>query len=464
MAPDDVSDNEPSPKEATQDQAASVALAESTPSKKPKLSRTRSITSWVLVVVVSILFPLSVMAVWITNTLTNTDHFVTTMAPIATNPVIINNASTRITNELFSSLDVQKRIEKVLPAKAAPVAAPLTSTLHDFVYKQVHRTLSSPYFAKIWNNGNRRVSSTLVAVMSGQSTKTTRALRNGRAVVINITPIATKAISSLDAKGITFFDPLKQVFNSADKYVSITLLTQQQVHQATGIFNLVKKLKWAVPLITLVLAAAAIGISVRRRKTLLRVALGGSIGIVVFLIALRLVRRSAINTSVKQDLNPQSTAIIFDTLLRYLKDGLWLVLVILLVIAVITWFVGPARYAVALRHQIARAWNWLVANAKKLSSTEPTSGASPATQRVAGWIDEHRSALRLLGAIVAACYVVFNGSLTFWSALITLVLLAVYLGIIQLVVIWAKRIGGGPGTKPDVDSSSSASVGSSQSA
>ncbi len=417
-----------------------------------------------LVVLVSILFPLSVMAVWITNTLTNTDRFVTTMAPIATNPVIINNASTRITNELFSSLDVQKRIENVLPKKAAPVAAPLTSTLHDFVYKQVHRTLSSPYFAKLWNNGNRRASSTLVAVLSGQDTKTTKFLRNGRAVVINITPIATKAINTLDGKGITFFDPLKAVFNSADKHVSITLLTQQQVHQASGIFNLVKKLKWAVPLITLVLAAAAIAISVRRRKTLLRVALGGSIGIVVFLIALRLVRRTAVNASAKEGLNPQSTGIIFDTLLRFLKDGLWLVLAILLVIAVITWFVGPARYAVALRRQIARAWNWLVANAKKLTSTEATPGASPATQRSARWIVEHRSALRLLGVIVAACYVVFNGSLTFWSALITLVILAIYLGIIQLVVIWAERVGGAPGTDSPVDSATDkASVGSGRS-
>jgi cell division protein FtsL len=186
-----------------------------------------------------------------------------------------------------------------------------------------------------------------------------------------------------------------------------------------------------------------VAVAVRRRKTLLRVTVGGSIGIVVFLTALHLARKKFVSTSVKQGFNSQVSGIIFDTLLRFLKDGLWLVLAILLVASVVLWFVGPARYAVALRSQIARAWQWLARNATQLTSKEHTDGASPATQRSAGWIREHRTGLRLLGALVAGLFIVFNGSLTFWGALVTLLILAAYLGLLQLVVIWAERISGG---------------------
>ena len=406
-----------------------------------------------LVVLVSLLFPLSVMTVWVVNTMTNTDHFVETMAPIASNPVVISHASARVTDELFLSIDVNKKIASLLPPKAKPVAVPVTNSLQGFVGKQVNQIFSSSYFQKIWNNGIRRSHATLIAVLSGQNTKATRTLKNGKTVVVSIAPVATKAIDTLDGKGITFFDPLKAVFNTNPNSVSVSILSAQQVNQAQGIFNLVKKLKWLVPLITLVLAAAAVAVAVRRRKTLLRVTVGGSIGIVVFLTALHLARKKFVSTSVKEGFNSQVSGIIFDTLLRFLKDGLWLVLAILLVASVVLWFVGPARYAVALRHQIARAWHWLSRNARQLTSKEHTEGAPPAAQRSAGWIREHRTGLRLLGALVAGLFIVFNGSLTFWGALVTLLILAAYLGLVQLVVIWAERIGGGvrvgPGHRGD---------------
>jgi hypothetical protein len=118
------------------------------------------------------------------------------------------------------------------------------------------------------------------------------------------------------------------------------VVSSDQVKKATGLFNVVQKLKWWIPLATLVLAVAAVAVAVRRRTTLLRMALGGSIAVVVFLIALGLVRNDFVSTAMKKSLNGQTAGIIFDTLLRYLKDGLWISLAVLLVLSVILWFVG----------------------------------------------------------------------------------------------------------------------------
>jgi hypothetical protein len=448
MPPADVT---PAGDAATPEPSAVPEAESASPRGRPRLSRTRSITAWVLVVLVSVLLPLSVMSFWAINTVTNTNKYVETMAPIASNPIVIDHTSVRITDKLFSSLNVQNRITNLLPPKAKPIVAPLTNTLNSFVEKQVHKVLSSSFFQKVWNNGNRRVHSTLVAVLTGQNTKTTRALKNGAAVVVDITPVANKAIDQLDARGVTIFDPLKKVFSTQNGRLSISLASQQQVQKASGLFNLVKKLQVGIPIATLVLAAAGVALAVRRRKTLVRMTLGGAIGIVVLLVGLDLTKRQFISKAVDQGYNGQVAEIIFNTLLRFLKDGLWLVLGILVVMAVVEWFVGPARYAVALRHQIARAWGWLVRNVKHVTDKEHRGAVSAGSLRTARWIREHRSGLRLLGALVAGIFLVFSGNLSFGGLLVAVLILAAYIGLLQLVVLWADRvdIGTGPSGNDD---------------
>ena len=45
-----------------------------------------------------------------------------------------------------------------------------------------------------------------------------------------------------------------------------------------------------------------------------------------------------------------------------------------------------------------------------------------------------------MGVVVAALFLVFGGNLTGWSLLIILIVLAVYLGLLQLVAAWARKI------------------------
>ncbi|MGP0031902.1 MAG: hypothetical protein ACLPVF_15520 [Acidimicrobiales bacterium] len=412
------------------------------PARRVRARRTRSVIAWVLVVLVSIMLPLSVMTVWAVNTTTNTDRYVETLAPIAKNPVIIDNVSARVTNELFSSLDVQKKIASTLPKKADFIAAPLTSTLHQFVGTQVHRLLSSKYFYEFWTGALRISHTSMINVLSGKQTKASKLLKNGNAVAIKITPVVDKAIAQADSRGIYVFDPLKKVLSTEKGHVSLVLLTPKQVQKAQGLYNFVLKVKWLIPAAMLLLSALGVAVAVRRRKTLLRMSIGGAIGILVFLTALDLVRRVMVKEAVSNGFNSQSTGILFDTLVRFLRNGLWVVLAVDLVLAVILWFVGPARYAVAARRGIARAWHWLTRNVALLTDQEHRAAASGGSKKAAGWISEHRSGLRMLGALVAALFIIFGGDLSFGGVVVILLVLVVYLGLIQLAVAWAGRVEG----------------------
>src|ERR1700728_2665523 len=85
----------------------------------------RRISAWVLVVLAAILIPVSVISVWAINTVTNTDKYVETMAPLATNPVIQQGLATRATDALFSTQIVQDKVTQALPKSAKPLVAPL---------------------------------------------------------------------------------------------------------------------------------------------------------------------------------------------------------------------------------------------------------------------------------------------------------------------------------------------------
>jgi hypothetical protein len=81
------------------------------------------------------------------------------------------------------------------------------------------------------------------------------------------------------------------------------------------------------------------------------------------------------------------------------------------------------------------------AQGHELSSGAGRAAAgSPRTRRAGGWILEHLGGLRILGVVVAALFIVFGGNLTGWSLLIIVIVLAVYLGLLQLVAAWARRI------------------------
>src|SRR6202035_5827860 len=94
----------------------------------------RRISAWVLVVLASILIPISVISVWAIRTVTNTDQYVATMAPLARNAVIVDHLASKATDELFSTHIVQDKVTAALPAKAKPIVAPIVNELHGYTY------------------------------------------------------------------------------------------------------------------------------------------------------------------------------------------------------------------------------------------------------------------------------------------------------------------------------------------
>ena len=103
----------------------------------------------VLILVAAILAPLSVVAIWAHDEISDTDRYVQTVAPLASDPAVQDAISARITQEIFNRLDVKAITQDAVDALAArglpPAAAtslkalatPLSSGVQSFVADKV---------------------------------------------------------------------------------------------------------------------------------------------------------------------------------------------------------------------------------------------------------------------------------------------------------------------------------------
>jgi len=411
------------------------------PRQGPRAPRTRKITAWVLVVLVSLLIPISVISVWAIRTVTNTDQYVATLAPLARNPVIVNHLAEKATDELFSTHVVQDKVAAALPAKAKPIVTPIVAQVHNYVYGLALKVFSSPKFGRLWDSLNRHTHDAVIDVLTGKQSPLVQKLEKGGGIAVNVTPALNNLINEANAKGVTLFNPLKPILTKGNK-LGVTVVSKSQVSKFTGLFNAIVTLKWAIPIVALVLGILGILIAVDHRKTLLRMAIGVALMTMLLLAGLSLGRITFVNQA-GHSFNRQVAGTVWDTMLRFLVTDLRWMLLVTFLVALGAWLAGPARYALWIRSTVARGGHWVASQARGLRAhTGRAAAGSDRVRRSGGWIVEHLQGLRIVGLIVAGLFIVFGGNLTAWSLLIIVIVLAVYLGLLQLVASWARKVSG----------------------
>src|SRR6266511_6497315 len=83
-----------------------------------KLPRWRRALVAILMIVSVVLVPVAGLTVWVRNLVLDTDKYVDTVAPLASNRAITDNVANRITDKLFSEVNVEQRAKDALPESA----------------------------------------------------------------------------------------------------------------------------------------------------------------------------------------------------------------------------------------------------------------------------------------------------------------------------------------------------------
>ncbi len=358
--------------------------------------RLRRVSAWVVLVLACLLAVVSVFSAFIRNELLNTDTYVSTVAPLASNPAIQTAVAKRVSERLVSGTNLHQQVEQALPPKAGFLATPITSGLQTAADQIVLRFVESSAFQKLWNVANRRAHEQLVNVLTGATTGSV-STSNGQ-VTLDLSQVQAKVKGALDQRGITAFD---KVPSTKAKFVLFQSKQLVAVQRLTRLFN---HLTFVLPIFSLLLFAGAVLLTRNRRRGLVRAAAGLAISMAVLLVAASVGRNAYLN-SLPPAQSKDAAAAVIDTVSAVLLDSVRTILIVALVVLVVTVLVGNK----ALRARLARARrpSWL------------TSG--PFHDAVAGHRVSIRWGVLVLGLLVL---VVWNRPTILVAVVVVLVTLA----------------------------------------
>ena len=302
--------------------------------RSEKGPRWRRIASWVLVVLACLLAVVSVMVVFARNQLLNTDAYVRTMAPLATNPAIQTQIATRVSNGLVARTDLSQRVKSALPAKAGFLVTPITSEVHNATYSVALKLVQSPKFEQLWVAVNRASHEQLVAVLTGSSAGSVSA--KGGKITIDLSKVEATVKQRLDAQGITVFDKVPAV-----KGLNYVLFQSNDLVRIQRLVKFLDKLAVVLPIVTLLCFAGVVALTRNRRKGLVRSAGGLALSMALILVLIAVGRNQYI-AGLKPPQSPEAASAVIDTVTANLRVAVRIILIVAALVAVLALVAGNA--------------------------------------------------------------------------------------------------------------------------
>jgi hypothetical protein len=392
----------------------------------------RRITVAILVALAAILIPLTATVTWAHRTILNTDEYVSTVAPLAKDPAITSTLARISTDQLFAALNPEPTIANALPPRAAFLAGPITNGVKGYIHDKANAALTSQQFQQIWTNANRTAHTALVNVLRGKSEALVES--NGQ-VVLNMVPLLNQVLQSLqqtasDLVGKDVKLPTltgNELPSQACAKISaalnrplpstcgeIVLFPADKLDQAQWGVRAFDRLMIALLIVSPLLVVGALLLTRRRRRTLLQLAVGTLLVMVILRRSVMWLQDKLISTG-----NPENEAarksIATHLFGGFFTASVW-ILSIALAVVVMALITAPYQWAVASR-------NWV--RTRAVAGWRLTRDAVTGHSAAGEWVLAHVELLRVAGGLLAVLLLLVV-NVSWVGLLIIVVLLAGY--------------------------------------
>jgi hypothetical protein len=385
--------------------------------------RGRAVASTVLILLGVLLAPVAVVASWAERTLTDTDSYMATIAPLASDPVIQSAVANRLTQIVMERADVPTLVDDAVTALSAneslpPRAAlalgaleePVTSGIESFIHRVAERVVESDAFETAWVEANRLAHEQLVTVMEGGDGETLQVGGDGQ-LTIQLAGVIEALKERLVAGGFSVAANIPEV------NASFTLVQTTQLVRVQNSYNTLTVLGTWLPWLSLGLIAAGVLTARRRSRALVVAGLGLAVAMLVLGLGLYFGRTFYLGALSGQVERLDAAEIVFDQLVAYLRVALRTVAVLGLVVAAVAYFAGGSDSARSMRAEVTRGFassrNW----AEKRGVT---------TGPVGTWLEAHKTFVRAVIVSLAGLVIVLAPAPT-PAVVVTTALLAVLL-------------------------------------
>jgi hypothetical protein len=366
--------------------------------------RWRTIVASLCIVVACVLAPLSVVAVWTRNQVTNTDRYIATVSPLASDPAIQAAIADQITAQVFRYLDIQGLTTQAVEALAGrglppelatqleALAVPIANGVRSFTRSQVGNVVASDAFADAWVQANRVAHAELVAALTGEGGGSVTVEND--TVSLNLAAFIQTVKARLVDAGFSVAARIPEV------NASFVLFQSADVTRARSAFNLLNTLGIWLPILALILLAIGVYVAKDHRRALVGAALGVAVSMVMLALGLAVFRSIYLDAVPATVLPHDAAAVLYDTIVRFLRLGLRTILVLALVVAGGAFLTGQSVTAARTRQGLAGAIGWLQGSAEH---------AGLRTGPVGTWVGANKRALRITAVAAASLALVFWG-------------------------------------------------------
>jgi hypothetical protein len=383
----------------------------------------RALVAALLIVAGCVLAPLSVVAVWTANQVSDTSRYVANVEPLIKDPAIQNALTDKITSQIVTRINVPALTDQAAAAlaqKGLPrisallrgVSGSLASGVAGFVHSRIHKIITGPRMANAWTQVNRVAHQALVAALSGRGASNDAVGVSNGQVTLDLAPLIAVAKQDLVAHGLTIAGKIPIV------HATFALFPSKNLVKAQKAYRLINDLKIVLPIVTLVLFGLGVLTARGHRRALIGAGLGLAASMLVLGAAL-LIARGIYLSSVPASAPADAAAAAFDILVRFVRTALRTLLVAGLIVAAGAFFTGPSAAAVRTRHALSYG----------LGRLRRGGESGPASR----WTYAHRTALRVGAVALAALIFVFWGQPTAAVVVLIAVLLLLVLGLIELI-------------------------------
>ena len=201
---------------------------------------------------------------------------------------------------------------------------------------------------------------------------------------------------------------------------SFVLFQSEDITRVRSGFNLLNTLGVWLPVIAIVLLVLGVYVAKDHRRATVGAALGVAISMVVLALGLAVFRSIYLDAVPASVLPHDAAAVLYDTIIRFLRLGLRTVLVLALVVAAGAFLSGQSVTAVRTREGLSHAIGWLSGGAER---------AGFSTGPVGTWVYANKKVLRIAAVVLAALALVFwtrpTGKVVLGLTLALLVVLAI---------------------------------------
>ncbi|MFI8277360.1 hypothetical protein ACIGBH_21075 [Streptomyces sp. NPDC085929] len=398
---------------------ARVATLESEAARRPPPHhRVRAFLSAVLIVIGCVLAPLGIVAAWTADIVGDTDRYVATVAPLASDPDVQAAVANRVTGAVMEHLDLPALLEGVAPDDRPLLAKGLgklgdglEGAVRSFVHEKAQDVVASKAFDTIWTGANRTIHTSLVRALTGNDEGAVQ-IKND-SVTLDLAPVIEQVKTRLVDAGLSVAGKIPEI------HTDFTVLRSDDIGRVKTGFRLLELAGLWLPILAVILAAVGVLLSAHRRRTLIASALGFAAAALILGIALTVFRTVYLN-ALPDTVSQPAAGAVYDAMIRLLRITVRAVVVLGVLLALAAWLSGPGRRATVVRE----VWHSGIAATRAAADR-----AGLRTGPVGSFVGRHRSWITwILVAIAVLAFILWphpTGWVILGIALVLLFALAV---------------------------------------